>query len=448
MALDLSQYTNVSDPRRRNAQSFQLGNLFIDQEGGYSRDADGNRVFEGNPMNSYYMGGLGGQKLMRLDDLNADAQAHYLNTGKAFDLNGMKFISEADALPVWQALGGGADGVNAAISQYAVPALMALTGAAAGGAFGNLGTGEFAGMGTFGGGSGLVGGASGGGVSGATGGGELAAGSSAVGSSAPSVGGAAGAGAAGGASYGFGTLPDTTQWMNPTELTGQMGGLPTANTGQFGSVVDLANSANVLPAASGVTGGYTPGFLEGILNGGKSLLGSLVPGNGNGTGLNLGNVIAGLGQAGLGWLGADKQADALTGIYNQTRADRMPALSAFNAALNDPNSFYNSAPAMGATDAVLRRLSVQGNPAANPGLLSQAAAYNLGGYNDYLRALSGPAFGTTNSEINVATGAAGAQGQGLNALGFGLNTALQQPSAMDNYYNAAARRLNDGRFLP
>jgi hypothetical protein len=308
-------------------------------------------------------------------------------------------------------------------------------------------TGEFAGMGTFGGGSGLVGGASGAGVSGATGGGELAlgsGGSSAVGGGTAALG---GAGAAGGASYGFGSLPDTTQWMNPLELSGQSGALPTANTGQFGSVVDLANSGFNLPASAGVSGGYTPGLLESIFNGGKSALGSLVPGNGGG-GLNMGNVLAGLGQAGLGYLGADKMADAYQNIYNQTRADRMPALGAFNTALQNPNDFYNSAPAMGATDAVLRKLSMQGNPASNPGLLSQAAAYNLGGYNDYLRALSGPAFGTAGTEVNVASGAANAQGGGLNALGFGLNTMFQQPSAADNFYNAMARKLNDGRYLP
>jgi hypothetical protein len=150
----------------------------------------------------------------------------------------------------------------------------------------------------------------------------------------------------------------------------------------------------------------------------------------------------------LGYLGADKMADAYQNIYNQTRADRMPALGAFNTALQNPNDFYNSAPAMGATDAVLRKLSMQGNPASNPGLLSQAAAYNLGGYNDYLRALSGPAFGTAGTEVNVASGAANAQGGGLNALGFGLNTMFQQPSAADNFYNAMARKLNDGRYLP
>jgi hypothetical protein len=190
------------------------------------------------------------------------------------------------------------------------------------------------------------------------------------------------------------------------------------------------------------------GWLETLLNGGKSALGSLLPGSGGGSGLNWGNILSGLGQAGLGYLGADKMADAYQNIYNQTRADRMPALGAFNTALQNPNSFYESAPAMGATDAVLRKLSMQGNPANNPGLLSQAAAYNLGGYNDYLRALSGPAFGTANTEVNVAGNAANAQGGGLNALGFGLNTMFQQPSAADNFYNAMARKLNDGRYLP
>jgi hypothetical protein len=35
-------------------------------------------------------------------------------------------------------------------------------------------------------------------------------------------------------------------------------------------------------------------------------------------------------------------------------------------------------------------------------------------------------------------------GGGLNAIGYGLNTAFQQPSAADEYYRAMTRRLNTG----
>ena len=139
--------------------------------------------------------------------------------------------------------------------------------------------------------------------------------------------------------------------------------------------------------------------------------------------------LAGLvGSTALGAIGSSQQSSALTDIYNQMRADRAPALSAFNTALQNPNTFYNSAPAMGATDAVLRKLSVNGNPALNPGDLSKAAAYNLGGYNSYLSNLAGPAFGGEALQANLLTNAAqannGIYGQ-LSGL-LGATTTPQQ----------------------
>ena len=139
---------------------------------------------------------------------------------------------------------------------------------------------------------------------------------------------------------------------------------------------------------------------------------------------NWGSLITGGAKGLLDYLASGKTSDALASLQAQARADRMPALSAFNNALANPNTFYESAPAMGATDAVLRKLSMQGNPALSPGALSQAAAYNLGGYNDYLRALSGPAFGTANTEFNIGTSAAGSAGYPYTALGTGIGAAL------------------------
>ena len=147
---------------------------------------------------------------------------------------------------------------------------------------------------------------------------------------------------------------------------------------------------------------------------------SLIPGIPN-------NVLSGAAQGIGGLLAANQQTDALRDIYGQTRADRLPALTAYNNALQNPDSWYQSAPAMGSVDAILRKLSVQGNPAANPGLLSQASAYNLGGYNDYLRTLSQGAFGTAGVEANLGSKAADAQGSGWEALGAGFGTATQNP---------------------
>ena len=121
-----------------------------------------------------------------------------------------------------------------------------------------------------------------------------------------------------------------------------------------------------------------------------------------------------------GLYGANKANNTLQNIFDQQRSDRAPALAAYNNALNNPNSWYTSAPAMGAADAAARALSVQGNPAWNPTLSAKLAANNLGGYNSYLNNLSGPAFGGQATQAALGTALAGTQNQAANAVAGGL----------------------------
>jgi hypothetical protein len=445
MALDLSKYTNISDPRRRTAQTFNLGNLWVDQEGGYSRDADGQRYWdpEGTAVqSSYYMGGApgAGTKLMRLDEVESQVpgatEAYRRIAGdKILNLNGMEFLTEQDASPILQAMKG-ASTTGTLVGDNLYKVLMAAVGGMGAGGIGS--TGEFAGMGTFGGGSGFVGGASGAGVSGATGGGELAlgsGGSSAVGGGTAALG---GAGAAGGASYGFGSLPDTTQWLNPTELTGQAGGLPTANAGQFGSVVDLANSGLNLPVNSGVTGGSAAPWYQSILDAYKSIPG--LPGNGSGGNLTQptgdttfgipNNILAGILQGGAGWLGADKQSDAFRDVNAQWLAMGQPSRDRFNSSFGSGFDLLQADPGLQlgmdtAADTVARRLSIGGNPASNPGMQAEIQKYLLG--NVYLpqlntyrsQNLTGGQLGT-NTAGTAALGGAGIADNGIAALAGGV----------------------------
>jgi hypothetical protein len=197
----------------------------------------------------------------------------------------------------------------------------------------------------------------------------------------------------------------------------------------LGTAAEYSLGSGLLSGA-GAGSGLTAGGALGGAAGGASLLGGLknfLP-SGSDTSKLLGAALP----AGLGYLGASSQADAMKDIYNQTRADRMPALNAYNSALQNPNTFYQSAPAMGAVDAVLRKLSVNGNPASNPGSLSQAASYNLGGYNDYLRGLTPAAFGTANTEANISMNGAGADAGKYNAVGYGLGQYFNpQPNLND-----------------
>ena len=121
-------------------------------------------------------------------------------------------------------------------------------------------------------------------------------------------------------------------------------------------------------------------------------------------------------------IGARNTANSVEGIASRAEAARAPALSAYNAAVMSPDTFYNSAPAMGASNAAARALSVHGNPANNPALMAKLAAYNLGGYNDYLRSLGPLALGGIDATARGQLEAANARSGIYNAAGAGLGS--------------------------
>ena len=148
------------------------------------------------------------------------------------------------------------------------------------------------------------------------------------------------------------------------------------------------------------------------------------------TGMNpdLTQLLGTAGSTLAGLIGSNNQTNTIQGIYDQQRADRAPALAAYNSALSNPDSWYTSAPAMGAADAAGRALSVGGNPAANPGAISKLAANQLGGYNQYLSGLSGPAFGGQSTQAQLGTSLAGSQGNLGTILGGGITAATTPTS--------------------
>lgn len=245
------------------------------------------------------------------------------------------------------------------------------------------------------------------------------------------TGGGSGAGGGGGAGGGMsdtnfnwfdevgGTNPDGTPFSatNVPSATGQLGDLarsmqaaglsPEQITQMLGGVGTLSNG-------SGSSGG--------LPSGSTSALAKLL-----GISDSTGSLINGVGTTLAGLYGANKSADTIQNIFNQQRTDRAPALAAYNNALSNPDTFYQSAPAMGAADAAARALSVKGNPAWNPGSSSQLAANNLGGYNSYLNNLAGPAFGGQQTQAALGTALANTSNQQAGAVSGGLG-ALTTPT--------------------
>src|ERR1019366_694996 len=186
-----------------------------------------------------------------------------------------------------------------------------------------------------------------------------------------------------------------------------MTGLPSTGSGGTGTY----NGSGVTPSTSGTSG---------VPTGTGTALSRIL--DGSATTTDWTSLLGGLGAAGLGIAGSNAQTNALQNIYNQQRADRAPALASYNNALQNPNSWYQSAPAMGAANAASSTLSMQGNPADNPGLTSKLAAYNLGGYTNYLNGLEPAAFGGQQTQAQLGTNIAQSSGGVYNALGSGLAT--------------------------
>ena len=269
-------------------------------------------------------------------------------------------------------------------------------------------------------------------------------------SGAGAAGGAAEAGgAAAGAAYdpalmeaaysGMGATGAGTQAaaLGAEPLLSAASGLPTTGAATGGFTAAQLAAAGVPAAASGLGGLSGPTATPGTGTA-TTAAGAVAPGvlskimDGTATADDWGKLLGSVAPGVLGYMGASDQSNTLKSIYDQQRADRAPALAAYNNALANPNEFYNSAPAMGSVDAVLRKLSMQGNPAGNPGLMSQAAAYNLGGYNNYLSGLAGPAFGGQATQAQLGTNIAQAGGGQMDAIGLGLGRLLNpQPSLAD-----------------
>lgn len=357
--------------------------------------------------------GDGGSYLVPLDDPNKLAQAQSL--GAVQDVNGVSTANYNDP-NLRGGIGSGALFQDMPQTGFVGdiltnPAFLAATGLAAGFGSGLLGAGTEAGT--------VAGGGVGGGAGGTIGGNGLL-----DYSMTGTLGGGVGTTAAGNtAAATLAAGAPLAEAIGPYSLAsgvgGGLGGAATLGAGGAGAYSLGSGLANGLGSAAGSA--VSSSGASGVGPGAAAGLGAAASGLNNLFGTNLSDadakILGSLLGGGLDLYGSLQKNNTLQDIYNQSRADRSSALNAFNDALAHPDTYYSSAPAMGSVDAVLRKLSVQGNPADNPGSLAKAAAYNLGGYNDYLRTLAGPAFGGQAATIAAGTNAANASADPYNVVG-------------------------------
>lgn len=162
-----------------------------------------------------------------------------------------------------------------------------------------------------------------------------------------------------GASSGSGlSLSDLTNLPNPTGL----GGNPTTaqgGTDEFGNQINntggtSATATDIANQTASSAGGSTTANAAQQAAWQKVLNGTAGPEDW----VKLGSqVLPGL----IGAYQSNQQTNALQGIADQARNDRLPFLNASKGYLSDPASFYSGPQATGSLDAILRKLSVGGN---------------------------------------------------------------------------------------
>jgi hypothetical protein len=208
---------------------------------------------------------------------------------------------------------------------------------------------------------------------------------------------------------------------------------PTTGTIEAAPVIGAAGAPTISAVASGA-GPFVPviGGATGISN---AISGALDSASGGGTAGgaaapgSLERILAAGLPAALGYLGADKQADAMGDLAERYIAMGEPYRQKLAEISADPSVFYDSPTATKATDAVLRRLSVGGNPAGNPyaqALTIDALYDQYGRERDRLAGFGGLTQYNAAAP-SAATAAIGADANKYNAIGAGLADYFNPP---------------------
>lgn len=147
---------------------------------------------------------------------------------------------------------------------------------------------------------------------------------------------------------------------------------------------------------------------------------------GSGTSDDYLQVVGQVGPSLLSAYGSKVQADRYGDLAGRYEGYGAPYRQNLADITNDPSKFYDSPGATKATDAILRRLSIAGNPAGNP--YSQAlgidALYKEYGTERDRQAGYGGLTAYSNAAPGLAAGAINAQGSIYGDIGYGIGNVL------------------------
>ena len=200
-------------------------------------------------------------------------------------------------------------------------------------------------------------------------------------------------------------------------LSGAISGLGTGapvGLAEEAAMLGVPASSAAVPAVSGAASTLAPT---------ASVLSRII--DGKATPADWMSVAGTVGIAGLGMYGADKQADSLSGIAERSRADLAPFLGKANEWLADPMA-YIEGPGAASMDATLKRLSAErGNPIDSPTALALATQAGMQDWRNAVTGFANIGLSGEDSRNSLMANAAGADAEGLNALGYGIGEITQ-----------------------
>jgi len=288
---------------------------------------------------------------------------------------------------------------------------------------------------------------------------EIAAGEAALASEAAAAGSAAAGGTAGGAVFdpsslgSWDVLPGAeAPWGAGESVSGNFlqpgwseGAMQTGTFDQYGALsypggagqgagagTIYANTAtpNVLEKALGLPAGTLGLGGDNASGGGTSLGNILTPGGGIG-GAGIPDWLLKLLPAGIGAFASSQQASAIRDIAEKARADRQPFYQKAVGYLNDPNS-YATGPGAATLDAVLRRLSVGGNPIGDPAKLGIATSAGLQDWRNTVLGLGNLGLAGEDTRASLDLGAVKADKGVWDSLGAGVADVVKPQKSLED----------------
>lgn len=246
---------------------------------------------------------------------------------------------------------------------------------------------------------------------------------------------------------GLGGTTEAATSLAPTQNLGTGGLYSGGTTGGLGSTLGNLGTPSMPPAdTSGITEtGTAPAtpatpaatttatgtplsrVLEALTNGGTPTMADI---------LSIGGT---LGSTLLGMYGSNQQADSLRDLANQARADRQPFLNKSLEWLNDPAA-YAAGPGKASLDAVLRGLSVQGNPFGNPASLALAGDIANRNWQNAVTGFGNIGLSGQDSRNQILSQAINADSGALNSLGYGLEN-IFNPKPQNTQLNNLMRQF-------